>query len=62
MAPDRWVVLDDTDIAIKYTGDWFLDTTTSKDTIGNFGLPYLHTLHGTSTNGSISAEFNGTFT
>ncbi|KAF9440560.1 hypothetical protein P691DRAFT_608922, partial [Macrolepiota fuliginosa MF-IS2] len=55
----RWVVLDDTDIAIKYTGSWFLLYTTSEDAIGNFGPPYLHTLHGTSTNGSISAKFNG---
>lgn len=58
MAPDRWVILDDQDSDITYVGNWFRDSG-SKDNIGNFGPPYLHTLHGTSADGSVTFKFNG---
>jgi hypothetical protein len=59
MASDRWVVVDDTDPSIVYSGPWFLDSSGSQDNVGNFGPPYLETLHGTSADGSVSFEFNG---
>lgn len=58
MAPDRWVALDGNDSSIIYIGTWFPDFG-SKEFVGNYGPPYLHTLHGTSTNGTVSLEFNG---
>lgn len=58
MAPDRWVVLDDTSPDIKYNGSWFSDFG-SQDQIGNYGPPYLYTLHGTTVDGTVEFEFNG---
>ncbi|KAF9477160.1 hypothetical protein BDN70DRAFT_934454 [Pholiota conissans] len=55
----RWVMVDDTDPAIKYTGDW----TANKgglDASGNWGLPYLSTVHATKTSGSFTYTFSGT--
>jgi hypothetical protein len=54
----RWVMVDDTDASIKYTGDWFANTGTL-DSSGNWGAPYLSTLHGTKTQGSFSYSFSG---
>ncbi|KAJ3554356.1 hypothetical protein NP233_g12439 [Leucocoprinus birnbaumii] len=61
MAPGRWVVVDDTDVqeGITYNGNWFRDVG-SQDGVGNFGPPYLGTLHGITTNGSLSFPFSGT--
>ncbi|KAF5344753.1 hypothetical protein D9756_011073 [Leucocoprinus leucothites] len=60
MAPDRWVVIDDADPGLDYSGTWFSDTTGSQDNVGNFGPPYLDTLHGIRADGSVSLQFNGT--
>lgn len=54
----RWVVVDDTDPGITYTGQWFLDQDT-QDSLGNYGPPYLGTLHGTNSDSSFSYPFNG---
>ena len=54
----RWVVVDDTDSAITYTGSWFADQG-SLDNIGNFGAPYLSTSHGINSTGSFSYIFTG---
>ncbi|KAJ3567290.1 hypothetical protein NP233_g6454 [Leucocoprinus birnbaumii] len=61
MAPDRWVVVDDADVegGITYNGNWFSDTG-SQNNVGNFGPPYLGTLHGITTNGFLSFPFSGT--
>ncbi|KAF5345410.1 hypothetical protein D9756_010991 [Leucocoprinus leucothites] len=61
MAPDRWVVIDDTDPGLDYSGNWFPDTTGSHDNVGILGPPYLQTLHWTRTDGSVSFQFNGIF-
>ncbi|KDR73719.1 hypothetical protein GALMADRAFT_212537 [Galerina marginata CBS 339.88] len=48
-APQRWVVVDDMDLNIQYSGDgrdWVLDQG-SRDDVGNFGPSYKSTLHGT---------------
>ncbi|KAF5345412.1 hypothetical protein D9756_010996 [Leucocoprinus leucothites] len=60
MAPDRWVVIDDTDPDLDYNGTWFPATTGRQDNVGNFGPPYLDTLRGITTDGSVSFQFNGT--
>lgn len=58
-APARWVIVDDADTSISYTGSWFSENGGGQHKIGNFGTPYLETLHGISEDGSISLEFNG---
>jgi len=55
----RWVVVDDTGPGITYTGPWFPDQG-SQNSLGNFGPPYLSTLHGTDSDASFSYSFNGT--
>ncbi|KAF4617200.1 hypothetical protein D9613_005641 [Agrocybe pediades] len=55
----RQVVVDDNDPGIQYVGPWFLDTSGSQDTVGNFGPPYLETLHGTKSSASLSYSFTG---
>ncbi|KAF9561078.1 hypothetical protein CPC08DRAFT_707651 [Agrocybe pediades] len=57
----RFIVVDDTNPDIQYVGPWFLDTTGSQDTDGNFGVPYLETLHGTTSSASFSYSFTGTY-
>ncbi|KAF5345414.1 hypothetical protein D9756_010994 [Leucocoprinus leucothites] len=57
---DRWVVIDDADPGLDYSGTWFLDSTGSHDNLGSYGPPYLETLHGTRTDGSVSFQFQGT--
>jgi len=56
----RWVVVDDTDADIAYTGPWFQDQG-SQDTAGNFGPTYKSTLHGANDNASLSFAFNGEY-
>ncbi|KAF4615486.1 hypothetical protein D9613_002592 [Agrocybe pediades] len=52
------VFVDDTDSDIKYTGPWFADVGTL-DSFGNFGPPYLSTLHGINAPGLFSYSFRG---
>ncbi|KAF8166381.1 hypothetical protein BJ912DRAFT_863161 [Pholiota molesta] len=54
----RWVMVDDTDPSIEYAGDWFADTG-NLDSSGDWGPPYLSTVHGTRTQGSFSYDFSG---
>lgn len=60
MTSPRWVVVDNVDSAINYTGPWFQDQGT-QDSVGNFGPAYRSTLHGTKNNASLSFAFNGSF-
>ncbi|KAF7759736.1 hypothetical protein Agabi119p4_11431 [Agaricus bisporus var. burnettii] len=55
----RKIVYDDQDSNIQYSGEWSRKTGDLED-IGNFGSPYLHTLHGTNHDAKISLEFDGT--
>ncbi|KAF9481067.1 hypothetical protein BDN70DRAFT_876804 [Pholiota conissans] len=55
----RWVMVDDTDPDVKYTGDWIADSTGILDSSGNWGRPYLSTVHGTKTQGSFQYTFSG---
>ncbi|KAF4614928.1 hypothetical protein D9613_002589 [Agrocybe pediades] len=54
----RWVLVDDSDSSIIYAGPWFADLG-SQDSFGNFGPPYLSTLHGINAPGSFSYTFSG---
>lgn len=54
----RWVIVDDVDSQIQYTGPWFADQG-SLDSVGNFGPPYQNTVHGTNSNASLSFAFQG---
>jgi len=56
----RWVMVDDTDTDIAYTGPWF-QYKGSQDTRGNFGPTYKSTLHGTNDTASLSFAFNGEY-
>ncbi|KDR73720.1 hypothetical protein GALMADRAFT_251531 [Galerina marginata CBS 339.88] len=60
--PPRWVVVDDTDVNIQYSGDGrdWVQNQGSRDDVGNFGPPYKDTLHGTIMNASLSYSFSGT--
>ncbi|KAF9458825.1 hypothetical protein BDZ94DRAFT_1269754 [Collybia nuda] len=56
----RQIILDDTYEKIQYTGQgWFLDDTGSNDGVGSYGPTYLHTLHGTNSNGNLTFNFEG---
>jgi hypothetical protein len=56
----RIIVYDDQDSdTIQYSGQWFANTS-AEENLGNFGPPYLHTLHGTNHDAIISFEFDGT--
>lgn len=54
----RFVIVDDSDAAIKYDGSWF-ESRGTQDNVGNFGPPFQSTLHGISSNGSLSFSFSG---
>lgn len=54
----RWIIVDDVDPQIQYTGPWFPDHG-SQDSVGNFGPPYQSTMHGTNSNASLSFAFHG---
>lgn len=59
----RWIISDDTSSDIQYVqGDWFLDSSGSQDTVGNFGPVFQGTLHGVR-NGlaSLVYKFTGPF-
>lgn len=54
------IVVDDADTnLIEYTGPWFVESTTGFDALGHSGTPFGGTLHGTSSNASLSFTFNG---
>jgi len=57
-ATPRWVIVDDTDSQIQYTGSWVPDQG-SQDSVGNYGPPYRNTMHGTKSNASLSFSFHG---
>lgn len=54
----RWIVVDDVDPRIQYTGPWFPDQG-SQDAVGTWGPPFRSTLHGTTSNASFSFAFHG---
>ena len=54
----RWVVVDDADSAIQYTGPWF-QITGQIDGLGNFGPPFQGTSHGVIEDASLSYTFTG---
>ncbi|PPQ70554.1 hypothetical protein CVT26_013141 [Gymnopilus dilepis] len=55
----RWIVVDDTDPEILYSGPWFQDVG-SLNGLGNYGSPYQGTSHGIDANGNFSYSFQGT--
>ncbi|KIM40731.1 hypothetical protein M413DRAFT_446123 [Hebeloma cylindrosporum] len=54
----RWVVVDDTNSGIRYTGPWF-QANGQNDDLGNFGPPFLRTSHGVNENASLCYTFTG---
>jgi hypothetical protein len=54
----RFIVVDNVDPSIQYTGPWFLNQG-SENSVGNFGPPFQATLHGVQANASLSFPFNG---
>ena len=55
----RRVMVDDTSQDVNYIGgSWFADIG-SQDSAGNFGPPFLSTLHGTNSSASLSLSFSG---
>jgi hypothetical protein len=57
----RYIIVDDVDPTIQYTGSWPLSDQGSQNSVGNFGPAYNSTLHGTTTNASFSFEFSGKY-
>lgn len=54
----RFIIVGDADPRIQYNGPWFQDQG-GEDSVGNFGPPYLDTMHGAKSNASLSFAFNG---
>ena len=54
----RYVVIDDTDPSIQYSGHWFEVNNTQIDT-GVMGPPFQNTLHGVNVNANFSFNFSG---
>jgi hypothetical protein len=55
----RSITYDDQDSdVIQYTGQWFVNIS-AEESVGSFGHPYLHTLHGTKHDAKIFLEFDG---
>ncbi len=54
----EWIMVDDTDPGIVYSGSWVADKG-NLDSDGTWGPPYLSTVHGTTTQGSFSYKFSG---
>lgn len=48
----RWVVVDDVDGRIKYSGNWELSGGEDYNERGSYGATYHNSLHGTATNSS----------
>lgn len=59
MSVPRWIIVDDADSSIQYSGPWFFDSKGTQDAVGNFGPAYQDTLHGTTLNASLSFSFSG---
>lgn len=58
--PTRWVVIDDRDSRIKYSGGWQSAGGDDYNNRGNFGATYRNSLHGTGTDGAtMSFSFKG---
>lgn len=55
----RLVVVDDTNDLIKYTGIWNASDGSQYDTAGNFGRPYMNSLHKATGEVSFMFKFNG---
>jgi hypothetical protein len=55
----RFVIIDDTDPSIQYSGPWFEIENTHIDT-GDNGPPFNNTLHGVNVTANFSFPFNGT--
>jgi len=56
----RWVAVDDNDSAINYSNDWTQQNGANWNNQGNFGQPFMNTLHAvTGGSGSFSYTFNG---
>lgn len=55
----RFIIVDDVDPSIQYTGSWF--STQGTLGLGNAsdGPPYENTLHGANSSASLSFAFNG---
>ena len=51
------VIVDDTDPRVQWNGPWF--TTRDYSSEGWNGAPFLNTLHGISSNGSLTFNFQG---
>lgn len=58
-SPARWVVVDEADSSIHYTGPWFVASSNDLDSLGNFGPTYLRTSHGTNGTASFDYSFQG---
>ncbi|KAJ2926129.1 hypothetical protein H1R20_g10968, partial [Candolleomyces eurysporus] len=60
MEPTRWVIIDDRDSRISYSGDWTAISGADFNNMDRFGQVYLDTLHRSNVNGSsFSFGFNG---
>ena len=64
MSAARYVIVDDTNPSIGYTGPWFAVDNTQTD-IGFYGPAFQNTLHGVTGTGNVKASlffaFNGMF-
>ena len=64
MSAARYVIVDDTNPSIGYTGPWFAVDNTQTD-IGFYGPAFRNTLHGVTGTGNVKASlffaFNGMF-
>ncbi|KAF6764041.1 hypothetical protein DFP72DRAFT_491137 [Ephemerocybe angulata] len=58
MAGTRWVLVDDKDAGISYSGSWFENS--DGFTVGNWGSPWGGSQHGLNGTGSFSYTFSGT--
>jgi len=58
MSVTRYVLIDDTNPGIAYSGPWFEVTNTQIDT-GVFGPPFQNTLHGVNVTANLTFPFNG---
>jgi len=57
----RWVVVNDNDEGIKYSGPWLKQQGNSLDSLalGSFGVPYLGDWHQVTESASLSYTFDG---
>ena len=55
----HWVIVDDTSADIHYLGRSWFSEVGSWDSVGTYGMPYLGTLHGTSSSASFTFDFEG---